>query len=265
MFESGAAASVSAEPMEDLSEVLALDELHDVVELALVLAHGEHGYDIGVMQHGRGARLAAEPLDGSGRGAVCRQDLQRRAAAQGQLDRLVDDPHAALADLANDLEARYRRQSSRLFRGPCLLRGGWTRVDRMRGDGVLVSASRLAWRALLLERSQEAGLGAAAGQTRRRTHPGTGFVPGVGDLFQSLLTARASLHVVIEGLLLQVVELLIQQSLQVLERRAGIHRSALLSGFVEPADDRCSGYHSARDASGWSSRALTSLLSRFIT
>ena len=35
----------------------------DVVELTLVLADAEDGHDVGVMQLGRGARLAVEPLD----------------------------------------------------------------------------------------------------------------------------------------------------------------------------------------------------------
>ena len=106
------ASAAATEPIEDLAEAFALDELHDVVELTLILAHAEDGHDIGVMQLGRGTRLAAEPLDRGRRGAVRQQDLQRRAAAQGQLDRLVDDPHAPLADLADDPEARDRRQRS---------------------------------------------------------------------------------------------------------------------------------------------------------
>jgi hypothetical protein len=55
-----------------------------------------------VVQPGRGPGLAleAEPLPGVERAA--RQDLEGHAPAEGNLFRLVDDAHAAAADLAQD-------------------------------------------------------------------------------------------------------------------------------------------------------------------
>ena len=117
----------------------------DVVELPLVLADAEDGHDIGMMQPGRGAGLAVEPLDRGRRGVVREQDLQRRAAAQGQLDRLVDDPHAPSADLADDLEARDRRQlaAARLLARVSTRRVA-ARVDNVRGDRVLIARNQIA-------------------------------------------------------------------------------------------------------------------------
>jgi hypothetical protein len=88
-------------------EGLALDELHGIEEHSPVLADLEDRDDIGVVQPGRGPCLAAEPLlaagvlaDGGG------EDFQRDVPAQGELLGLVDDPHAAPADLAEDAVAR---------------------------------------------------------------------------------------------------------------------------------------------------------------
>ena len=83
-----------------------------------------------VVQPRRRLRLAAEPLQGQ---AVCRdlagQDLQRHLAAQADLLGLVDDPHPAPADLAEDP----------VIAQPPLLARGWGRRGlRAVGPGVVV-------------------------------------------------------------------------------------------------------------------------------
>ena len=52
----------------------------------------------------------SEPRGGRRAGRERRQDLERDPAAQRQLDRLVDDPHPAPPDFADDLEAGDRGQ-----------------------------------------------------------------------------------------------------------------------------------------------------------
>src|SRR5262249_52169060 len=90
---------------QDLVEAEAGDELHDVVGQPLVLAHAEDRYDVRVVQPTRRLRLALEPPLGAGvRQNWSRQDLEGDVASQGELLGLVDDAHAAVADLANDPE-----------------------------------------------------------------------------------------------------------------------------------------------------------------
>ena len=84
-------------------EPLALDELHDVIRRVFLLAHAEDRHDVGVVQLGRGPGLALESpalLGVSER--LRRQDLERDVAAQRDLLGLVDDAHAAAADLAEN-------------------------------------------------------------------------------------------------------------------------------------------------------------------
>jgi hypothetical protein len=70
-----------------------------------LLAHAEDRDDVGVMQPGRGAGFPLEPAHlGRVRQGVGGQDLQRDAAAEALLLRLVDDAHAAAAHLAEDAE-----------------------------------------------------------------------------------------------------------------------------------------------------------------
>ena len=83
-----------------------------------------------VVQPRRRLRLAAEPLQGQ---AVVRnlagQDLERHPAAQADLLGLVDDPHPAPADLAEDA----------VVAQPPLLARGWGRRGlRAVGPGVVV-------------------------------------------------------------------------------------------------------------------------------
>ena len=68
-------------------------------------ADGVHRDDVGVVQLRRRLRLGLEPLQlprVQGRGE--RQHLQRDAAVEGHLLRLVHDAHAAAAQLADDAE-----------------------------------------------------------------------------------------------------------------------------------------------------------------
>jgi hypothetical protein len=70
---------------------------------AALLADAEDGHDVGVVQPRRRPSLALEAphLAGVGQGAH-RQHLEGDAAAQGFLLSLVDHPHAAPPDLADD-------------------------------------------------------------------------------------------------------------------------------------------------------------------
>src|SRR5690606_34731884 len=78
-------------------------EVHHQEELVVLLHQVVHGHDGLVPQAGVGAALAAEALDGVlGGGAAGVQGLDGHAAIERVLPRLVDDPHAAAADLAND-------------------------------------------------------------------------------------------------------------------------------------------------------------------
>ncbi len=104
--------------VDDLVEPLALDELHRVVGHLAVAADLVDRHDVGVVQPRRRLRLAAEPFQGQ---AVFRnlagQDLERHLAAQADLLGLVDHPHAAPADLAEDA----------VIAQPPLLARGWGR------------------------------------------------------------------------------------------------------------------------------------------
>ena len=116
--------------VDDQVEALAVDELHGVVEVLAVLADVEDRHDVGVMHPRRGLRLA---LKADLRRGVARarpgQHLEGDAPAQGLLLGLVDDAHAAAADLAQDAvvadllagacrrRARSRRRNPRHRRG----------------------------------------------------------------------------------------------------------------------------------------------------
>ena len=86
-------------------QAAALDELHGVEGHAPLAADRVDRHDVRVVQAGGGLGLELEPLQLPGverRGE--RQDLQRHPAAQRELLGLVDDAHAAPADLAEDPE-----------------------------------------------------------------------------------------------------------------------------------------------------------------
>jgi hypothetical protein len=68
-----------------------------------MLPHAEDRHDVRVVQQRRGPRLPPEPEQRHRiRRRVVRQDLQGHVPAQALLHRLVDDPHPAMADLAED-------------------------------------------------------------------------------------------------------------------------------------------------------------------
>ena len=98
---------------------LAVDVLHRVVVDAVLLADGEHGDDVRMVELGGGLRFVAEAgdlplIEHGGEG----QDLQRDAAIERHLVGLVDDAHAAAADLADDLVVA-DLLGGRFFAGPC--------------------------------------------------------------------------------------------------------------------------------------------------
>jgi hypothetical protein len=63
-------------------------------------------HDVGVLESGNGLSLRAEAGQVGAAGVVAGQDhLQRHQAAQADLTGLVDDAHAAAAQLAQDLVA----------------------------------------------------------------------------------------------------------------------------------------------------------------
>ena len=88
---------------QDGVQPLSLDVLHHVVMQPAFLADAEDRHDVGVVQACRRARLPLEPLPLLPVGEhLSGQDLQRHVPAQRDLFGLVDDPHAAAADLAQD-------------------------------------------------------------------------------------------------------------------------------------------------------------------
>ena len=70
---------------------------------ALVLADVVDGADVGVVERGGGARLAAEARQRGGvAGHLFGQELERDLAAEPGVDGAVDDAHAAAAELVED-------------------------------------------------------------------------------------------------------------------------------------------------------------------
>ncbi len=99
----GGGRPVAAEVAEHAVEPAPLDPLHRVVAQAADLADVEDRHDVRVVQPGGGPRLVEEPPPARrvGRG-VAAQHLQRHRPVEPDVDRLVDDPHAAAAQLADD-------------------------------------------------------------------------------------------------------------------------------------------------------------------
>ena len=106
-WESGRAAVriPAAERVDPIGEGRAVDELHGVVVDAALAADRVDRDDVGVVQMRGRLGLDAEPgdlprVDGGGE----REDLQGHPTAQRVLLGLVDDAHAAAAELADDAE-----------------------------------------------------------------------------------------------------------------------------------------------------------------
>ena len=87
---------------EPVPQSLAVEQLHRDEGLALVLVDVVDRADVGVLERGGRACLTLQPLE---RLSVARQlfgqELERHAAAQFQILGLVDDAHAAAAQLRN--------------------------------------------------------------------------------------------------------------------------------------------------------------------
>ena len=82
-----------------------LDELHGVVVHPPVAPDGEDRHDVGMVQGRRDLGLDPEPRELPGvHDGRHRQDLQGDATPERHLLGLVDDPHPATADLADDAE-----------------------------------------------------------------------------------------------------------------------------------------------------------------
>jgi hypothetical protein len=108
--------------VEHFIQPQALDELHDVIGQAVLLADAEDRHDVGVVQPGRRFRLAFKALLGAGvEQQVPGQDLEGDVSAQGDLLGLVDDAHAALADFAEDAKV------AELLQGKGRRHGLWPR------------------------------------------------------------------------------------------------------------------------------------------
>lgn len=89
--------------VQHLVEAQARDELHDVVVQAAFFADPEHRNDVGVVQSGGCLRLALEPLlVPDVEEELLGQHLEGHMSAKRDLFSLVDDAHAATADLAQD-------------------------------------------------------------------------------------------------------------------------------------------------------------------
>ena len=222
-----------------------------------MLSDAEDWHDIRVMQPRRGARLAVESLDPGRRVVVSKQDLERRTTAQGQLDRLVDDPHAPSADLADDPEARDRRQRSPPASRLRFMRPGANRFETSEGDRVKIARSQVLWRALVLDGSQETGLGGDSNRIRCEMEPNPRDILSDGELFQRLLTVHASFDMIKGGLLPWVVEALFKQGLELFGGHAMTQFRSSLDWWRIP--------HPVSEASGWASRPLTSVWSCFVT
>jgi hypothetical protein len=91
-------------PREPLGQRLALDQLHDEVVHAPVMADVVHGTDVRMIERGDGARLALELAPGLGLRAGRRgQNLDRDGPAQTGVVRSIDLAHPAGADGRDDL------------------------------------------------------------------------------------------------------------------------------------------------------------------
>ncbi len=95
----------------------AVDELHGVIMDAALAADAIDGDDVLMVQMGGRLGLVLEALDLLGvQGGRQRQHLEGNAPAQRKLLRLVHDPHAASADLAEDAKVPQRHARSVLGR-----------------------------------------------------------------------------------------------------------------------------------------------------
>ena len=84
-------------------ERLALEQLHGDERTAFEFADIVNGADVGMIERGRGARFAAETLDGlSVLGDVVGKEFQRDTAAEARVLGFVDHAHSAAAQFFQD-------------------------------------------------------------------------------------------------------------------------------------------------------------------
>ena len=110
---------------DDLGERLPLDVLHGDEGLVFMHADIEHRHDVRVAEAGDRSRLAGESL--AQVVVVLAKQLDRNLALERRIPREVQGAHAALADLADDLEAtdeRGNRRQISMLRAKCYHRPG---------------------------------------------------------------------------------------------------------------------------------------------
>jgi hypothetical protein len=114
-----------------LRQRAALEEAHGEEMAAVVLAHLVDGDDVRVVERGRRLRLVAEAMDGGLVGEPGAQDhLERHGAAEARVARLVDDAHAAAAELLEDLVVGEARRVGGGGEGGKLVGGGRAVLQR---------------------------------------------------------------------------------------------------------------------------------------
>ena len=92
----------------DVVERGAVDELHHHVEVVAAAEEREERGGIGMVQLGEGDRLTAEARQQIGlAGQLGAQALDRHLAVEHDIDALEDGPHAAFADLLDNLVVPY--------------------------------------------------------------------------------------------------------------------------------------------------------------
>ena len=100
--------------VEHLEERVALHVLHHDVRTVAVLADFVHRADVGMVQSGSGARLAAKALQRGGvLDHVVRQEFQRHEAAKIEVLGLVNQSHTPTANQFNNAVVRYDRVDHR--------------------------------------------------------------------------------------------------------------------------------------------------------
>jgi hypothetical protein len=88
---------------EAIAERLSLQQLHDDVWAAFVLADIMDGANVRMIQGGGGAGLTPEPIEGLlVLGVLLRQELQRDMATEASIFGFVDYTHTARAELFED-------------------------------------------------------------------------------------------------------------------------------------------------------------------
>jgi hypothetical protein len=94
-----------AELGDDVGKRASLDVLHRIVVNAPFTADRVNLDDVGVLQGGGGQRFVLEPLESLGvHHSGERKHFQGHSAVQGNLFRLVDDPHPAPANFVKQSE-----------------------------------------------------------------------------------------------------------------------------------------------------------------